>query len=82
MGMRMLRGRWCGVVARRCRSGMNDVLTEATLAGGGAPARRFRQRRGHYVLNATSELPRDITKGRNKYFSRKHTFIRARDSLL
>lgn len=47
MGMRMLRGRWCGVVARRCRSGMNDVLTEATLASGGTPARWFRQRRGY-----------------------------------
>lgn len=47
MGMRMLRGRWCGVVARRCRSGMNDGLREATLTSGGTPARWFRQRRGH-----------------------------------
>lgn len=47
MGMRMLRGRWCGVVARRCRSGTNDVLTEATLASGGTSARWFRQWGGY-----------------------------------
>lgn len=57
MGMRVLRGRWSGVVARRSRSGMNHDLTEATLASGGAAARRSRQRRGHYVKRtlATNE---------------------------
>lgn len=49
MRMRMLRRRWCGVVARRCRSGMNDVLTEWTLASGGTSTRRSHQRCGHYI---------------------------------
>lgn len=49
MRVRMLRRRWCGVVARRCRSGMNDVLTEWTLASGGTSTRRSHQRCGHYI---------------------------------